>query len=407
MAENLFNKFNEYIKDIQNDEIKSIVIGLFALIGFIILIYSMGIVKYNKIEEINSKLNRVYERINNFDSVYVSLRKGKIVDISKLQELLREDMVLIEYFLSFEELFIFVISNNCIHIETIKINEKEIKSYLSNYNIEVINYSDDKLLKKHWLNLGKILINPIFEKIKEKKIIYFIPHQFLHYFPLHALELDGYPLINTFKIAYSPSASLLYLFINRQNNQIDSCMTVGIYEENTDFFFHKEAKEVANIFNSENIFIDKPKEQILKNLNYDILHIASHGKFNKCEPMHSYVLLNHNENLTVQEIFSLKSKAKLVTLSCCETGLGVYNLGDEILGLTTALIYSGVSSIIVSLWAVDDLSTYELMCKFYRNLKKGMNKAEALQKSQNDIKKYSHYSNPHYWAPFILIGNWE
>ena len=47
MAENSFNKFNENIKDIQNDEIKSIVFELFALIGFIILIYSIfvGIVR--------------------------------------------------------------------------------------------------------------------------------------------------------------------------------------------------------------------------------------------------------------------------------------------------------------------------------------------------------------------------
>lgn len=47
MAENLFNKFNEYIRDVKNDEIKSIVVGLFALIGFIILVYSIfvGIVR--------------------------------------------------------------------------------------------------------------------------------------------------------------------------------------------------------------------------------------------------------------------------------------------------------------------------------------------------------------------------
>jgi hypothetical protein len=47
MADRLFNKFIEYIGDARNDEIKSIVIGLFALIGFIILIYSMfvGIVR--------------------------------------------------------------------------------------------------------------------------------------------------------------------------------------------------------------------------------------------------------------------------------------------------------------------------------------------------------------------------
>ena len=41
MAENLFNKFNEYIRDVRNEEIKSIVLGLFALIGFIIIVYSL------------------------------------------------------------------------------------------------------------------------------------------------------------------------------------------------------------------------------------------------------------------------------------------------------------------------------------------------------------------------------
>ena len=46
MAENLSNKSNDYKRDAQNDEIKSIVFGLFALIGFLILIYSifMGVV---------------------------------------------------------------------------------------------------------------------------------------------------------------------------------------------------------------------------------------------------------------------------------------------------------------------------------------------------------------------------
>ena len=61
MAENLFNKFNEYIKDVQNDEIKSIVIGLFALMGFIILIYSIfiGIVR----EPLASIANTVFVAI--------------------------------------------------------------------------------------------------------------------------------------------------------------------------------------------------------------------------------------------------------------------------------------------------------------------------------------------------------
>ncbi len=47
IAENMSNKSNDSKRDAQNDdEIKSIILGLFALIGFIILIYSifMGVV---------------------------------------------------------------------------------------------------------------------------------------------------------------------------------------------------------------------------------------------------------------------------------------------------------------------------------------------------------------------------
>ena len=46
MAENMSNKSNDYKRDAQNDDIKSIVLGLFALMGFIIIIYSlfMGVV---------------------------------------------------------------------------------------------------------------------------------------------------------------------------------------------------------------------------------------------------------------------------------------------------------------------------------------------------------------------------
>jgi hypothetical protein len=46
MVENMSNRSNDSKRDAQNDEIKSIVLGLFALIGFIIIVYSifMGVV---------------------------------------------------------------------------------------------------------------------------------------------------------------------------------------------------------------------------------------------------------------------------------------------------------------------------------------------------------------------------
>ena len=41
MTENISNRSDTYKKDAQNNGIKSLVLGLFALIGFIILVYSI------------------------------------------------------------------------------------------------------------------------------------------------------------------------------------------------------------------------------------------------------------------------------------------------------------------------------------------------------------------------------
>ena len=75
-------------------------------------------------------------------------------------------------------------------------------------------------------------------------------------------------------------------------------------------------------------------------------------------------------NLTAEEIFGLKMEVDLVTFSACETGVNEYRPGNELIGLTRALIYAGTPSVVVSLWAVDDLSTGLLMQHFYQQLKK-------------------------------------
>ncbi len=79
--------------------------------------------------------------------------------------------------------------------------------------------------------------------------------------------------------------------------------------------------------------------------------------------------------------------------------------GDELIGLTRALIYAGAASVIVSLWSVDAASTQRLMVEFYKQLKAGKDKATALQQAQIKIMEKEEYSLPYYWAPFILVGD--
>jgi CHAT domain-containing protein/tetratricopeptide (TPR) repeat protein len=108
--------------------------------------------------------------------------------------------------------------------------------------------------------------------------------------------------------------------------------------------------------------------------------------------------------LTLSEIYGLKLSADLVTLSACETGLGLSFVGEGVIGLSRAFMNAGARAILVSLWKVSDESTALLMEEFYRFLAQGINKVEALKKAKGYLRKQG-YENPYFWAPFILIGD--
>jgi CHAT domain-containing protein len=109
--------------------------------------------------------------------------------------------------------------------------------------------------------------------------------------------------------------------------------------------------------------------------------------------------------LQVYEIFDLKLNAELVVLSACETGLGKQVKGEGLVGLTHAFFYAGTSSVLVSLWKVQDRSTADLMVNFYQELDAGKNKAESLRQAKLRMIQQNRYAHPYYWAPFVLMGN--
>ena len=90
----------------------------------------------------------------------------------------------------------------------------------------------------------------------------------------------------------------------------------------------------------------------------------------------------------------------MVVLSACETGLGD-NLFDGIFGLQRAFKKTGVKSILMSLWKIDDKTTSEYMSLFYNNLISGLSKYESYKRTVADMKKK--YRDPYYWASFIFL----
>ena len=139
---------------------------------------------------------------------------------------------------------------------------------------------------------------------------------------------------------------------------------------------------------------------------FTFVHLATHGVLDARSPKNSYLALDVGNRLTAHEVASLDlTGISLVTLSACETALAEQMPGAEIMSLAQFFSEAGAQSVVVTLWAVDDLETAHLMEHFYRGLRESpVEKARALQQAQGVLMTRPESRHPYFWAPFILIG---
>jgi CHAT domain-containing protein len=104
---------------------------------------------------------------------------------------------------------------------------------------------------------------------------------------------------------------------------------------------------------------------------------------------------------------SVRLDADLVTLSACDSALGKEMGGEGLVGLTRAFQFAGARSVLASLWSVSDVSTADLMTRFYGYLREGRSKDEALRAAQVDLIRSQDFAHPYYWAAFQLTGDWR
>ena len=149
---------------------------------------------------------------------------------------------------------------------------------------------------------------------------------------------------------------------------------------------------------------------------YRIIHVATHGLLNAERPQFTGVVLSlvgnktHDGFVRTDEVFNLRLGSPLVMLSACETGLGKEKRGEGVMGLTRAFMYAGAPTVGVSLWSVADKSTADLMTDFYKRLLttgEGTTSSGALRAAQLALISGKKYSAPFYWAPFVLVGDWN
>ena len=140
------------------------------------------------------------------------------------------------------------------------------------------------------------------------------------------------------------------------------------------------------------------------------IHFVAHGTASRLSPLDSAIVLsrgsaeNDSFKLYARDIIGRPLRADLVTISACYgAGERAYS-GEGLVGLSWAFLRAGAHNVIAALWEATDVSTEQLMSKFYDELDKGATPDAALRTAKLSLLRGGAFHNPFYWAPFQLYA---
>jgi CHAT domain-containing protein len=385
----------------------------------------------------------------NYPRYYQYKYADPIVSVQKVQQSLEGREAFIEYYINVGkkngagELYVFVITGHEYKIIRKQLNygfDETVNHFLKFIKNGVVldtRKADYIQFTKNAYDLYKILIEPVVPFMQNYRLV-IVPDDVLSYLPFDAFlaskgdttnmnfrDLDY--LVYHHAISYTYSATLLYHYFQnnlKYSNKIGAfAPDYNVKSRTADTFTDQflplpgagaEVEGVTDIISGDQYIGASATKEIFKQNaeKYDILHLAMHTILNDTLPLYSKMVFspdnigNTDRTLSTAEIYNLKLKADMVVLSGCNTGSGKLQKGEGVMSMARAFLYAGCPSIIMTLWNIEDVSSSTMMIEFYRNIKNGFSKDEALRRAkisylaQADPMK----SHPYFWLGYVSIG---
>lgn len=397
-----------------------------------------------------SKARTLYETSPYYSSPHVQSTgnsfSDKGLDLTNIRKDVPPGTAILEYYMGQKSVFGAVITRRHIYLRKLKkVTPKDLQTDVIALKLLIEGKYPYHQYETRSAKLYSALVEPFTKYISGKHILCIIPHGVLHYLPYQALLVNKKKrlfLIDRYKIFYAPNLTMLDSAHKSDKHRKRRLLAIGnsLGENIADLhvrqrelgplrYAPEEINEVSSMFapNDRKVFINSSAtESMVRNIadGFDIILFSTHGILLRAEPLKSCIFLSQGRNgrLTVAEIERLTMRTNLVVLSACESGLvssyqgdsgdtdiydAKFSRGDDLAGLQRAFMKAGVSSVLSTLWRVNDKATKSLIVNFFKNYEGGYDKVSALRKAELTIKSTPQWNHPYYWSSFILSGDWR
>jgi len=396
------------------------------------------------------------EIANNYSQYFQLKYTPEFVTLDEIQDQLPHKNALIEYALMDSLLITYVVDKKGINVISQEVGPEFNEECFEYYGLMYTqNFSQGvKQNYERYVELGRkfysILIEPCLQ-YTDRKNLTIVPDGPITYIPFEGLMTtdadDQYInymtlpyLIREYSIGYSHSATLM--FNERIKTKSPEEKVLAFAPKYRDHFNTSDTSVMRQILEQGDVLL--PLGGVIKEVqsinetvparvflnedateanfkkhaaDYNVLHLAMHTLMKDDNPMNSMLAFTNVENpedtsgednrLYAYEIYNLRLNAQMAVLSSCSSGFGKMQKGEGMMSLARGFMYAGCPSIVMTLWQVSDKSSSEMMTTFYKYLKRGKSKQEAMRLSKIDYLDNADdlTSNPYFWSGFVVVGD--
>lgn len=385
---------------------------------------------------------------NQYPEYYLIKYNAGVIKPGNIPDIAGRNTNYLSYVVSDTVLYIFLTNRKHIQLVTVPIDSGFFNIIREFHSLLSLPQNDAKSNFVRYGTIGSNIYKTIIEPVRKyfiSNVLLISPDNILSYIPFEAIPMQQVSdknilyneipyLMNDYRISYTYSATFLAESLKKGKSLKNSLVAFApVYTRSINVdsllgsrqagisvlqdlpFARMEAEFVTDLTGGKLFINNGAKESVFKSEagKYDIVHLAMHTVLNDQYPMYSKMLFYQEKdsvedgNLNTYEVYGVPLKAKMVILSSCNTGAGIMHSGEGILSLARGFVYAGSQSVIMSMWEIEDKSGTEIVKSFYRYLKRGATKSNALRKARIDYLKNADMlrSHPYFWSSLVIYGN--
>lgn len=352
------------------------------------------------------------------------------LNLEQMRSLLRRDTALLEYAVSEEGVYLFVVTTASVNAYALAIKPAEITELARRF-LHLLATKDSSVQVAR--DLYDVLLKPAEQQILNRSKLIVIPDGVLWDVPFAALQPspDRY-LIDQKTLSYSISVSALTEMRKRRSVRpasatilafADPVLTDEVVERlkttYRDLPLPPATNQSTEIEQLRSIYgrtrsqfytgLSAKKQQALTASNHGLLHFATRAFLDQSVPLYSFIMLSPDGSddglLRLWEVTNLNSRARVVVLPSSNLAQPRSQSSNALIAMSWAWLIAGPPTVVLSRWEADGLSTTAFSSELHRNLRRqnSNDTAETVRQSMLKLRQ-SKDRTPYDWSGFMVLG---